>query len=314
MQKTAQTLKSSDNILILPHYNPDGDAIGSSRALFLALKSLGKRVRIETCGDIMEKLIPLIPQGEAFKEELIVAIDTGSPDMLGGSAREKYGSRIDFVIDHHSTNPLYGAHNVVKGDYASCAEVVLELLDEMGVAITRDIARSLYTSVVTDTGCFRHSNTTSDTHRRAARLMELAGDVSDINYTFATEKNKITMALEKRVLSNLLFFCEGRCAFSHITLADFEDVGGTSSHAEDLKDIPRTVEGVIISAFFKETACCVWRVSVRTNKNLLDASKVCLAFGGGGHFGAAACNVYGTLEEAQEKFKNAMIQTYGDTL
>ena len=140
--------------------------------------------------------------------------------------------------------------------------------------------------------------------------MEIAGDVTDINYKFATEKSALTMELEKVALANLKLLNGGRYAFSHVALADFERVGAKPSHAEDVKDLPRTVEGVVLSAFFKEAEPDTWRVSVRTNGKRLDASKVCLCFGGGGHFGAAGCTVHGTINEVQARFEEALKEIY----
>ena len=176
--QTAQRLLAMEDVLILTHRRPDGDTIGCACALCLALRQLGKTAWVLPNEDAHGLFTPYFEGVLApaeFVPQFVVSVDTAALGMLPGSG-QAYADRIDLAIDHHGSNEGYAQQTRVDPDCAACAELLYRILVEMGVRITAPIALLLYMSIATDTGCFVYSNTTPDTHRIAAALMDCGID------------------------------------------------------------------------------------------------------------------------------------------
>ncbi len=306
VQAAAKRLKEQNNILLLTHANADGDTLGSARALCLALRALGKRVRVQNEGGFAQKLAFLLPDEEYFKEDFVVSVDCAEAELLGDALCEEYGGKIDLCIDHHPSCTRFGRENLVEPTCAACGELIYKLICELGVPINCEMARALYVAISTDTGCFKYSNTTAQTHKIVSKIMEHTGDVSGLNFTFFTEKSALRLELEARVLGTLHSAYGGRVMTAAVSFADIEACGGDKVDKDDLSDLPRCVEGVQLSALFKQADEKRWHVSVRTNGGEINASDICAVFGGGGHKGAGGCDITGTIEQAREKFYKAV--------
>ena len=208
LQETALFFKEQDNILILSHQSPDGDTMGSAFALHLALTQMGKNVRLECADGFPERfcLSPL-PQFSDFEPNVVVAVDVADTKLLGNGLQQ-YADRIDLCIDHHPTNTGYADLLLLKEDAGSTCEIIYRLLQKMDAEITPSIASYLYMGLSTDTGCFKFSNTTADTHRIAAELMELGADYIPINVRFFNTKSKSRILVERQALDSIRFFFE----------------------------------------------------------------------------------------------------------
>ena len=184
VQQMAQRLMTADNILILCHKNPDGDTIGCGSALYCALKALDKNVAV-LCSDAIPNRYAFTNahmfKGE-FEPQTVVAVDVASVQLFGeNNGMTQFSRHVDLCIDHHAGNSGYADFTLLDGSAAAAAELLYEVINAMGVAITPHIADCLYTGLATDTGCFRFSSTTANTHIVAAKLIEAGCHVEELN-------------------------------------------------------------------------------------------------------------------------------------
>lgn len=300
VKATAQLLSSRNDILILTHANPDGDTLGSGFALMRALLSLGKRVRLENNDTIPAKYDFLSAGLEVqdFEPQLIMSVDVADPKLFGTQVQEKYGDRVELCIDHHGSNKLYAEKTLLVAEASSNAEVVYEVIKELGVEITSSIADGIYTGVSTDTGGFRYGNTTPESLNVAAEMMKAGADYKKINIVMFETKSASYFELERLGLEGLTFHYDGKVALMSLTQEMFNKSGHSSQECDALCAIPRQIEGVKVGATIKEKEDGRYKISVRTNEPY-DASEICVALGGGGHKGAAGCELKTCLEDVK---------------
>ena len=294
----ADFLISHNNFEILTHAYPDGDTLGSGYALCLALQQLGKNARVITTNlpHNFEFLTDSIKE-QTFDAETIVSTDVADEKLLG-SNKEKYSGKIDLCIDHHITNKVETDLKFVDETAAANSEIIYRLLLAMEVKITKQIANCLYTGISTDTGCFRYTNTTSNTLRTAADLMDIGCDTAYINKVMFETKTKAKIRLERAVYDTMLYCAGGKCAIIYTTLDMQKGLNIGDSELEGLASIPRQIEGVLIGITMREKEGGVFKISVRTNGNV-NAADFCSNFGGGGHSAAAGCSIEGSLDEVR---------------
>lgn len=298
----AVLLKSVERVLILTHASPDGDTLGSAGALCLALRQLGKHARIMCNDEIPPKysfMLQNIPDQD-FVPEFVVTVDVADLKLLGKDYLE-WEDKIDLSIDHHASNRHYAKYNAVIPVAANC-ENIYSLLAAMEIEMTEDIARCLYTGIITDTGCFRYSNVTPETHIIAANLMEVCPNTAQINLEMFEIKSRNRIALENAALSGISFLADGRCAMTVITREILEKTGTTVADVEGIASMTRNIEGVQIGFLIREKTDGTYKVSCRTCETS-DAAELCGLFGGGGHPRAAGFSFAGTLEELFESLK-----------
>ena len=175
VQQMAQRLLAADNILILCHKNPDGDTIGCGSALYYALKALEKTTAVLCSDDIPSRYAftnPRLFKGE-FEPRTVIAVDVAGLQLFGeNNGVPQFARHVDLCIDHHAGNNGYADFTLLDAGAAAAAELLYQVIVEMGVTITPHIADCLYTGIATDTGCFKFSSTTANTHKVAAKLIE----------------------------------------------------------------------------------------------------------------------------------------------
>jgi len=307
-----EKLLASDRILILTHQSPDGDTLGSAFALAAALRQKGKKARIE-CSDPFPAQYSFMfgdYREEEFSPDLIVAVDIATPNLLGKKL-SIYAEKVDVCIDHHHSNPRYAALSWVEGEAAATCELIFRLVCEMGCEIDTEIATSLYTGIATDTGCFKYQNTTAQTHRIAADLLEKGIDYAEINRKMFDTKSPARIAVEREVLRTMEYFFDKKCALIVIPRALLTEYGATESELEGLANIPRQIEGVTAGVTIRERENGIYKISVRTNGDM-DASAVCAQLGGGGHRGAAGCTCNLPLAQTKEMIVAAVGKILGE--
>jgi len=299
LPEAAAFFKNNDNYVILCHINPDGDTLGCAYALHGALRILGKSAKV-LCSDKPSERFDFLKNGEknlVLTPETVVCVDTADLALLGDCGKE-YGGVIELCIDHHVTNKLFAKRTLLDHTAAACAEIIWELVLEMGVMPTAQIAEAVYTGISTDTGCFKYANTTAKTHIITAKLMEYDFDIARINYTMFDMKTRDRAVLEKTALGKIEYFLDGKCAIITLTTGDTdgidpEDVGFISA-------LPRQIEGVEAGVVLKEKEDGVWKISMRTGRGA-DAQAVCSELGGGGHVRAAGCTLNGDAETVKRR-------------
>ena len=301
-------LREHNNYEILTHNYPDGDTLGSGYALCIALQQLGKNARVITA-----KLPPkfeYLTEGveeQDFTADYIISTDVAADSLLAPNM-EKYLGKIDICIDHHGSNSVTAKEKFVDKYAAANCEIIYKLLMRMGVNFTKQIVDCLYTGISTDTGCFRYTNTTADTFRIAASLVELGCNSAYINKVMFETKSKEKIMLEREVYDTITYCADGKCAIVWVTLDMLNRLNIGEDEIEGLASIPRQIEGVLIGITMKEKEGGFFKISVRTNGNI-DAAKFCSRFGGGGHKAAADCSVNGSLEDVRSQLIKAAEET-----
>ncbi|GHV48886.1 DHH family phosphoesterase [Clostridia bacterium] len=305
----AELISRFQNFVILAHASPDGDAVGSAYALSHALISLGKKVRF-LCSDPVPERFSFLSTPDfcencenTGENEFVISVDLATVELLE-DLRDDFAEKIDLAVDHHSSHTFFAKNTLLEVAGAN-AEIVYKLItDGLKVALTSDIAAAIYVGITTDTGCFRFSNTSPQTHAIASELYKLDFGQDAINYTLFEMKTKKLLELEQYAVANMRFYFDSRCVILSLPKeildgADPEDVGAVTS-------LPRRMCGSEIGITLKEKTAGLWKASVRTNASI-NASDICANFGGGGHKRAAGCKFrVNTAEECVSELLTVM--------
>jgi phosphoesterase RecJ-like protein len=294
----AEALRSHDRFVVVTHENPDGDALGSLLATTLGLRSLGKDVVTYLAGDgqlpaeygflDLSGLRRTPPDDLA--ERVVVAVDCASERRIGPDDPLITGARLVVDIDHHHDNTCFGSVNLIVADASSTAEIVRDVLAELGVVLTPQIAEALYVGLVTDTGRFQYSNTTPKAFRLAAELVEAGADVHGIFRHVYESVQFAKLKLLARALERARLFEGGRLVVSYLVKDDYGDVGAEEPYSEGIIDYLRAVEGSEMVALIREPPRQDGpsrRISLRSSHDEVDVSAIARLEGGGGHRQAA---------------------------
>ena len=306
LAETGDMLKAAQKLVIVSHVSPDGDTLGSSLALMHALRMLGKDVIMNVDDDIstVYSFLPGIAEYRRFAPEesldadLLVIIDASSADRAG-NAMDVVKSPAVLNIDHHKTNTRFADYLYLDSDAAATAEIIYSLLLEMGIKLNRDIATCIYEGIYTDTGSFKYSNTTSNTLKTAADLLNYGVNPSLISDNMEL-KSRSQVEMLRKVLETLTFLKDGKIAYIEIPL----ELYNHNVETDTFISYPRYVEGVEIALLFKQVEANLTRVSFRSKE--IDVAKVALSFGGGGHKKASGCSIYAPLKEAEKVILEAV--------
>ena len=299
-------IQNSESIVVVTHQTPDGDAVGSSLAMKLALESMGKKpdVIIPEVPEIYE-FLPGIEDiktsSDVEKYELAISVDCATEMRIDGKEYFE-NAKHTIVIDHHGSNTMYGDFNYVNPVSPACCDILAGIFDYYNINITKDIGTCLLTGIITDTGGFKYPSTTAETFEFAAELLRKGVNVSEIYKRTMDTMSRATFELTKRVMERMEILEDGKVAFTYITKKDVNEVNAKPGDHEGLVNIGRNLNGVEVSIFIRqnEENKDEYRVSMRTNGDV-NASDICLMFGGGGHPRAAGATVEGTIEEVKEK-------------
>jgi phosphoesterase RecJ-like protein len=304
-------LRAAKRVMTVGHENPDADALGSAISIAIALELLGARVNV-VCADPVPQMYDFMPQIDRVRTrpeddldpDLIVACDCGDLERVGSVLHEnaELFERVPVVnIDHHISNPGFGALDWVDADAASTCELATLLLPHLGLgydAANGDIVQLLTAGLVFDTATFAHSNTTARTLRVASELVAAGAQLPMIARRIYRTKPSNQLKLFGRVLSRLQTSDEGRITWSVVDDADFDAAGASRQMSEGLIDLLAQSDSAEIAILFKDVGEQT-RVSVRTRDGGVDATILTGAFGGGGHARAAGATVEAPAPEAQ---------------
>ncbi len=299
-----EEINKADSIVILTHENPDGDAIGTGLALYIALKQMGKNPDI---------IIPEYPRTFEFlpgtdeikkessieKYDLAISVDCATVKMLNGFASYFENAKVKICIDHHSTNTMFGDYNYVSPDAPACAQILLIILEYFKVDVTKEIGTCILAGIITDTGGFKYSGVTAETFEFVAGLLSKGINVSKIYKKVLQTKSRASFELSRIAANRLEFLEDGKVAFTYITREDEAKVNYENGSHEGIVETGRDIEGVEVSIFIREIegGC---KVSMRSNE-YVNVSDVCLLLGGGGHPHAAGATMQCSIEQAKEK-------------
>lgn len=306
-----EEIKKAEKIVILTHEHPDGDAIGSSLAMYHALKAFGKHPDVII--PMHSKVFNCLPGVEDIKTEsnienydLAISLDCATIKMLNGFANYFENAKVKVCIDHHSTNTMFGDYNYVNPAAPACAQILLVILEYFGIEMTKEIGTCILAGIITDTGGFKYQGVTAETFEFAAWLLNKGVNVSSIYRQVLETKTKPNFELHRIASNRVEFLADGKIAYTYITAEDEAKVGAESGDHEGIVDMGRCVEGVEVSIFIRQTekGC---KISLRSN-NYVNVSDACSIFGGGGHARAAGATIQGTIEQAKEKVLSEVIR------
>jgi bifunctional oligoribonuclease and PAP phosphatase NrnA len=309
----ADAIRSNDRFLVTTHENPDGDALGSLLAMKLTLDGLGKDAVMYLAGEApLPGEYDWMPLGDLQRrlpgdagERVLLALDCANESRLGPDPEVLVSAPVVVNVDHHHDNSRFGAVNLVVADASSTSEIIRDLLRELGVELTPEIAEALYIALVTDTGRFQYANTTPKALRLAAELVEAGADVHKIFQDVYESVQFAKLKLLARALERAQIYEGGRLVVSYLLRDDFKEVGAAEPYSEGIIDYLRAVEGADMAALIREPprggGRPERRVSLRSSSDEIDVSAIARKSGaGGGHRQAAGFSSSDSIEDITE--------------
>jgi bifunctional oligoribonuclease and PAP phosphatase NrnA len=318
LQAVAAALREHDRFLVVTHENPDGDALGSLLATTLTLRELGKDVEMYLGGsgslpreyafmrlDGLRRSLP-----DDLEQRVLVAVDCAKADRMGPDPEPVERASLVLNIDHHHDNTRFGDVNLIVADASSTGEVLRDLIRELGVELTPDLAEPLYIALVTDTGRFQYTNTTPKSLRLAAELVDAGADVHAVFQQVYESVEFAKLKLLARALERARVLEGGLIIVSHLLRTDFAEVGAAEPYSEGIIDYLRAVEGAELAALIREPPRDdgpTRRVSLRASVDELDVSAIARMFGGGGHRQAAGFSSDASIDDITELVRQGYV-------
>ena len=307
-------------VLLVLHVRPDGDSVGCSLALSRCLRGLGKEAVVVRPDPVPDNLTFLDPDNECLPPasvtgdfDLALFFDCADLDRIG-DARPLLARVPRLVnVDHHLSNRSYGDLNYIDPRAGACAELALQLIDDLGYPLDPRTATALFTALATDTGSFRYGNTTVATLAMAARLRSAGADLPLIGREVWASRGLGALRLIGRALDSLGVDSGAELAWVAVTEEDLAATGCSSADTEGLVDYPRSLRGVEVSLLFVADQPGFVRVSLRSHSRV-DVSALAARFGGGGHARAAGCMLSGSLSTVRDAVLDAARQALAEAV
>ena len=297
VKEMAEKLKEYDNYCIIYHIRPDGDCVCSAFGLCLALQSIGKKCTVKGQDEIprIHRYMTDKVNLDEITEPVYIAVDSVSRHRVGS-----YGDKhFTFCIDHHDNIFDNVDFRYFETDTGACSELVYKVIKEMGIVVTKQIADLLYTAIVTDTLCFRTTDTRVQTFEIATELVRAGADVYHIGRINTFIKSAGRMKIENILRDSFHFICDNKIVTGIITLKDLETAGVLDSDIEGINSFVEQIEGVRIGITIRELPDGRMRCSIRSNGDI-SANDICKIHGGGGHFHAACCELNMSASDARK--------------
>lgn len=311
MSRIDELLEKAQSVAISGHVRPDGDCIGSVMALYLYIRKnrpdikahvyLEKPSLVFSCIQGVQEIDSKMESEEIY--DVYFVLDTAA-DRIGAAIPIYERAKCKVNIDHHISNPGCGDINILVHQGSSTSEIIYQNIDHE--KMDTEIAKAIYMGIAHDTGVFKYSNTTPDTLRAVAHLMEFGFDFSKLIDETFYEKNYHQTQILGRALLESIRFMEGRCIFTAVTkkMMDFYGVGTTD--LDGIVNQLRIITGVECAIFLYQTAEMEYKVSLRSN-SYVNVSEIATYFGGGGHVRAAGCTMKGTVHDVINNLSSRLI-------
>ena len=310
IKSIAAIMRDLDNILIYPHINMDGDALGSCSALCLALRKLGKTAYV-MINEPVPKNLDFLECGCTTDDDSVIEdvnlslmLDCNGLNRITGREDAWNRGRLKGCIDHHAVGNTDIRFDFYRAEPKSAAtgELIYLLIKALKVDIDLEMANCLFAAITTDTGNFQHTNTTKRSHDIVGNFYEIEGfDSKQISALIYDRKSKEALKMESKILADLEFYENGRIAAGRVTQKLLEECDCVMSDSDGVIQRIMSIDGVEVGVLFKETATNV-RASMRA-KSYCNVADVATKHNGGGHVRAAGCN----SEKSLEEFKSVLI-------
>ncbi len=289
----------------ITHKDADGDTLGCALALAHTLEPLGKGVPVLSSPPVPDAwwFLPGFEQVNrhpAPAHAPVFIFDAGEVSRAGTYEQAVLQATTVVNIDHHVTNSHFGTINLVQVDASSTGELVFDLFKAWQVPIPPAAASCLYTTILSDTGGFRHDNTSERALQAAAELVRLGADPVTMARGLFKSRPASTLRMQGRILQGLHFEFGDRLVWGTISQAQLRDSGATTDQADSAIDQLNTVRGQELAILFKEAGPRLTKVSIRS-RDQVDAAELAAKFGGGGHRRAAGVEMAMSLKEAEAR-------------
>jgi len=317
MDKIKSHLQNSKNVLVVSHANPDGDAIGSLIAMGLALKAIGKKTTLynESSIPAVYRFLPAV--NSVVREignqnfDTAVILDCGDLERIGEAVSMVRRIPVIINIDHHATNAGFGNLQLIDTSACATAEIVYRLIKQLSVSIDENIATSIYTGILTDTGSFRFSNTNKAAFAICEEMMALGVDPYKIAQRVYGTYSLGRIKLLNLALDSIEISYNGRLSIMTLTQNMLKKTRTQSEDVDGLINYARRIEDVKVAALIQEyqngdgtsETCGNYHVSLRSD-GTIDVAEIASSFGGGGHSSAAGFNIESTLTDLKLKIFN----------
>ena len=229
--------------------------------------------------------------------ELVFFFDSGNLERSGSSVKHIASHATIVNVDHHPSNSRFGDLNVIEPEASAVGQMVFRMLEHFGLPITPTIATNLYVALLTDTGGFRHENTTPVALEDAARLAKLGADPGHIATMVYKMRPETTLKLSGLSLATMRVEMEGRLAWAKVTRRMLREANAVMAESEGIIDTLNSIAGLELAIMFKEIHSDLTKISVRS-RGMVDAAAMCAQFGGGGHIRAAGAEIDKPMDEA----------------
>ena len=297
-ESCAKLLLTHENILVVTHQHPDGDTAACAAALCSALRRGGRRACMFPNPEMGRKLLPYCEKyyaPEGFRPKYVVSVDVAEEKLLS----KGFEGTVDLCIDHHPSNTHFAKESLVQGEKASCAQIVMEIIQNINPDLTPEEATVLYVGLSTDTGCFQYGNTDEAAFLAAAELARAGADCMKVNTAFFRRVSQARLKLEGLIFESLRFYRDGTISVATVTLDMLQKAGAADDDLDMLAGLAGRAENSLVSITVREKEDGTCRVSVRSGPEV-NSCDICAVFGGGGHAMAAGCTVNGSPGHVRE--------------
>lgn len=320
-----EEIQKANNILLHLHPSPDGDSAGSALAMMHVLKSLGKNVTLIAGDSELPRSFRYLPGYENIVEKKYGEVELKDFDLFliqDSASKDRVTREVEpvefpeglqtIVIDHHNTNPKYGNINLVESSSPATAQILYELFEMWNITLTKEIALNLFFGMFTDTGGFRYRATTPETLSYASKLVVLAPDYPDMLAKMENTLEPENLTFMSLALSSLELYFSKKVAIAPVSFEVLAEHGIQKKHTQrmELSNTLRMVEGWEMGISAIESEKDKMNVSIRTQSDVFDVSKLAAALGGGGHKMAAGAQIRKPFKEAKEFLLKTIAEVY----
>lgn len=318
-QKLIEFIKKYNTFFVLGHSEPDGDCLGSQKAMAFVLKEMGKKAILCSAGPFirneskeLKKLFAksISESGTSPEGAAVIILDCSTPERIGEVLAEEIKGMPVAIIDHHASGQLFGDVSFVNGKSPAATVMVYQLMKELGIKPDKETAEDLFFGFLTDTGYFRHLN---DTQADSLLLMsELPGcglSLKSLYFRMYGGRSLESRILTGRTLSRAESLCDGRCILIYQTIEEKKQFGAENRDSDTINSQLLSVEGCEAIIFIREETENSCSISLRS-RDEIDVGKIAASFGGGGHKNAAGCEWKGTRVEAETALKKAFTEVF----
>ena len=295
-------LEGAEKIGISGHVKPDGDCISSCLAMYKYISNAMPEAKITLFLEQIPDCFNFLANSDKIDNSFVgindfdvyIALDSGSLDRIGKAEPFFRRAKKSICIDHHQSNPGYGDICIVDGECSSASELIFRYMDRQYV--DDDIATCIYTGIIHDTGVLQYSNTKKETYLTVAELVQYNVNTAQIVDESFYQKTYTQNQILGRVLTESIMFMDGKCIAGLVTQKMLKFYDADTRDLEGIVSQLRVTKGVEAAIFIYEIKPQQYKVSLRTTEKI-DASKITVVFGGGGHARAAGCTMTGTYHD-----------------